>query len=114
MKERTFTMDLTPNGMSSCVLMDGDDISGLLQGVVVRSHVRHATSVELQPAHGAHARVMARLPEAQILIVGESPADVCRQLARWIQHHPGCARVREGEACSCGLEETLAVLKGDA
>ena len=68
MGDHTFTMDLTPMGTHSCVLLDGEDISGLLRGVVVRSSVTAATTVELHPAKGQRAALIARLPEAQILI----------------------------------------------
>lgn len=71
MSERTFTMDLTPNGTSSCVLLDGEDISGLLRGVVVRSHVLDGTTVELLPAKGQRAHLVIRLPEASIKITDE-------------------------------------------
>jgi hypothetical protein len=68
MKEHTFAMDLTPTGMTSCVLLDGEDISGMLAGVVVRSTVGEGTSVELICAKGRRAQLVARLPEAQIVI----------------------------------------------
>jgi len=64
-------MDLTPDGRSSMVLLDGEDISGLLRGVVVRSSVDAATTVELQPSAGRRAELIARLPEAQIGIDAE-------------------------------------------
>jgi len=69
--ERTFVMDLTPNGCSSSVLMNGEDISRLLRGVTVHSGVDHATTVELHPAKGCRAELMIRLPEAQIVIAEE-------------------------------------------
>jgi hypothetical protein len=71
MKERTFTMDLTPTGLSSCVLLDGDDISGLLRAVSVHSGVHEGTTVELHPALGCRAHLIARLPEARITIADE-------------------------------------------
>lgn len=71
MAERTFTMDLAPNGTAGLVLMDGWDISRLLRGVVVRSGVGEPTTVELLPAHGCRADLIARLPEAQIVIANE-------------------------------------------
>jgi hypothetical protein len=68
-KERTFTMTLTPQGHMSRVLLDGDDISGLLRGVVVRSIVDDATTVELQPAKGrSRVELSVRLPEAKITL----------------------------------------------
>ena len=33
-KERAFVMDLTPRGLGSSVLLDGEDISTLLRGVI--------------------------------------------------------------------------------
>ncbi len=65
-------MDLTPFGVMSTVLMDGDDISTQLRGIVVRSDVGTPTTVELIPAKGARVSLIARLPEAQI-VIGEEP-----------------------------------------
>jgi hypothetical protein len=73
MSERTFTMDLTPLGISSCVLLDGVDISMLLRGIVIRSSVAEPTEVELLPARGARVELIARLPEARI-VIAEEPA----------------------------------------
>lgn len=70
-KEHTFTMDLTPEGSMSCVLMDGEDISGLLCGIEVASGVGMATTVRLIPAKGQRATLTARLPEARITIEAE-------------------------------------------
>jgi len=64
-------MDLTPSGHSSCVLLDGDDISNLLRGVTVISSVFGGTTVELHPAHGRRAHLVARLPEARVVITQE-------------------------------------------
>jgi hypothetical protein len=46
--ERTFTMELTPAGWSSSVLLDGVDISELLRGVSVSSDVHGGTVVTLR------------------------------------------------------------------
>jgi len=74
-REHTFTMDLTPAGIRSSVFLDGDDISGLLRGVTVRSSVGTATVVELDCAYGRHVELIARLPEAQIVIVRRDDDD---------------------------------------
>jgi hypothetical protein len=71
-KERTFTMRLTPMGISSRVLLDGEDISGLLYGVTVRSDADGATSVELH-ARGASVDLEVKLPEAQVVVYGQKP-----------------------------------------
>lgn len=71
MKERVFTMNLTPDGTMSKVLLDGDDISGLLRGVRVVSGVGAATTVELIPARGRLAELTVRLPEACIVVAEE-------------------------------------------
>jgi hypothetical protein len=71
-KERTFAMDLPPNGSMSKVLMDGEDISGMLRAVTVHAAVGEATTVELFPRKGSRAELIARLPEAQIVIAEES------------------------------------------
>jgi hypothetical protein len=68
MKQHIFTMDLTPTGSSSCVLLDGEDISSLLAGVIVRSGVAQPTTVELICAKGKRAQLVVLLPEAQIVI----------------------------------------------
>lgn len=70
--ERTFMVDLTPLGISSCVLLDGVDISGLLRGIVIRASVGNNTQVELLPVQGARVTLVARLPEAQI-VIGDEP-----------------------------------------
>jgi hypothetical protein len=66
--EHTFTMNLTPDGSSSCVLLDGDDISSLLRGIRVEAGVGESTLIELLPARGKRAVLIARLPEAHITI----------------------------------------------
>jgi hypothetical protein len=68
-RTHTFTLDLTPSGQDSCVLLDGEDISSFLQGIVVRASVHHATIVELFPGKGQRAQLTVRVPEAQIVIV---------------------------------------------
>jgi hypothetical protein len=75
MTERIFTMDLTPTGITSCILLDGIDISHLLRGIIVRSTVNNATEVELQPTRGARVQLIARLPEARVLIAEEPPPE---------------------------------------
>jgi hypothetical protein len=67
----TFTLDITPSGRDSCVLLDGEDISMLLEGIVVRASVHHATIVELFPRRGQRAQLTVRVPAAQIVIVDE-------------------------------------------
>lgn len=68
MKQHEFMMDLTANGRSSCVLMDGTDISGLLRGIKVESDVDGSTTVTLIPARGRRANIVALVPEAQIVV----------------------------------------------
>jgi hypothetical protein len=114
-KERTFAMNLTPVGARSSVLMDGDDISGLLRGIVVRSSVDDATTVELQPAKGHRAEIIAMVPEAAISIAPDDVSyrvvDACVRLAPWLRHRSVCARSVGGEVCDCGLNEVLKELK---
>jgi hypothetical protein len=108
MSERTFTMDLAPTGSGSIVRLDGDDISALLKGVVVRSSVDAPTSVELQPSYGHRATVIARLPDAQIVILNpEAVHHAIVRLSRWTNHLPTCARVESAGDCDCGLQATL-------
>lgn len=71
-KEHTFTMDLTPDGIQSLVLLDGVDICSLLYGVEIKSGVNQPTTVTLIPALGQRASLIARLPEAQIIIAEET------------------------------------------
>jgi hypothetical protein len=69
-RERTFVIDLTPNGFGSCVLLDGLDISGLLEGVAIRASVHEGPTIELLAAPGAAAvNLQLRLPEARVLIL---------------------------------------------
>lgn len=70
-REHVFTMNLTPNGMSSAILLDGEDISGILRGVQVLCGVDQPTTVKLFPAPGHRAELIARLPEAHIVIETE-------------------------------------------
>lgn len=67
-RERVFTMDLTPNGRLATVVLDGDDISGLVRGVEVRAAVDEATQVRLDVGVGQHVQLRARLPEAAVSI----------------------------------------------
>jgi hypothetical protein len=76
MAERTFAMDLAPLGRLSCVLLDGEDISGLLRGVDVSSSVEGATTVKLHPAIGHRVELIARVPDAQITVVESELADL--------------------------------------
>ena len=69
MSERTFTMDLTPSGITGCVLLDGEDISQLLTGVSVDSDVLEGTVVTLRVRKGQRVQLVARLPEAKVRIV---------------------------------------------
>lgn len=66
--EHTFTMNLTPKGLASSVLLDGQDISHLLRGLTVRSDVDGQTTVELI-VRKARVELIARVPEAQIVII---------------------------------------------
>lgn len=76
MTDHTFTCDLTPRGISSCVLLDGSDISSLLRGIVVRASIDEATEIELIPAPGAaFITLTVRLPEARIVIYEPKPDD---------------------------------------
>ena len=70
--ERTFMVDLTPLGISSCVLLDGVDISGLLRAIAIRASAGTPTQAQLLPVHGARVTLVARLPEAQI-VIGDEP-----------------------------------------
>lgn len=67
----TFVMDLTPVGRGSCVLLDGVDISNLLQGVEVHSTVQNGTTLVLHVRKGVRTELLARVPEAQIRIIAE-------------------------------------------
>lgn len=67
-REHTFVMDITPAGAGSCVLLDGEDISGMLAGVDIRSRVGEATEVALHVVHGQRAQVMVKVPEARIVV----------------------------------------------
>jgi hypothetical protein len=69
-------MELGPSSVGSKVLLDGDDISTLLRGVRVRAGVGELTEVELLPAHGKRVNLVARLPEARVVILddGKEPA----------------------------------------
>lgn len=69
--EHTFTMDLMPSGDTSCVLLDGEDISHLLVGVEIVAGVGTPTSVRLIPSQGKRVVLTARLPEANITIEAE-------------------------------------------
>lgn len=71
MAERVFTMDFTPSGTFSCVLLDGEDISNLLRAVTVHSGAGEPTRVNLFPAAGQRVNLIARLPEALVIIEGE-------------------------------------------
>lgn len=86
--ERVFTMDLTPRGVQSKVLMDGEDISKSLRGVAVRSSVDGATSVELLPANGCRAELIARLPEARVSIAQE-PRQLHVAIIAWFESKYG-------------------------
>lgn len=107
--ERTFAMDLTPSGTASCVLMDGHDISKLLRGVVVRSSVHEATTVELIPARGQSAELIARLPEANISLTVDASAAI--DLLERFTVHRSCRTV-DAHSCSCGLLNLVAKLRG--
>lgn len=72
MTERVFTMELAPNGTLSKVFLDGVDISGLLRGVKVTSGVGQPTTVELMPSRGQRVSLIAKLPEAQIVVAEEA------------------------------------------
>lgn len=65
---RIFSMDLAPSGAHSRVLLDGEDISDLLCSVHIHSGIDIPTKVELDPALGHRAEVVARVPEAQIMV----------------------------------------------
>lgn len=70
MGDRVFAIDLTPTGITSCVLLDGVDISALLRGIVIRSNVHDGTTIELVPAPGAAAaQLQVVLPEARVFIL---------------------------------------------
>lgn len=71
MPERTIAIHLTPTAAESVVLLDGVDISAYLRGVVVRASVDDGTSVELIPTKGHRVELVARLPEASIVIRDE-------------------------------------------
>lgn len=75
MSDHTFVMELTPRGIMSRVQLDGEDISELLRGVIVRTSAGEGTTVELLPARGHRATLVVRLPEAQITIAEESSPD---------------------------------------
>lgn len=71
MTERTFVIDLTAMGHMSCVLLDGIDISDQLRGVRISAFVGEETVVELVPIKGARVSLIARLPEAHVVIAEE-------------------------------------------
>jgi len=66
--EHTFLMDLMPMAAKSQVFIDGKDISGLLAGVMVSSHVHGTTNVNLFVAAGRRVQLKAMLPEASIIV----------------------------------------------
>jgi hypothetical protein len=57
----------------SRVFVDGLDISRLLRRVAVSSDVDGLTTITLRLVKGPPARVVARLPEAHVLLVEPSP-----------------------------------------
>jgi len=69
--EHTFLMDLMPLAAKSQVFIDGTDISGLLAGVSVSSHVQGTTTVHLFVAAGRRVQLKAIVPEAAIVIQGD-------------------------------------------
>lgn len=77
--EHTFLMDLQPRASGSSVHLDGIDISNLIAGVMVSSHVSGLTQVHLFPAPGRRAHLMVKVPEASIVIEN---ADAMREVAR--------------------------------
>jgi len=86
--EHTMLMDLAPQGRDSQVFLDGTDISSLLVGVVVSSHVQAATMVQLFPAAGRRAQLLARLPEAAICIMTTvAEDDISDAIAKVLTRH---------------------------
>lgn len=71
-KDHEFSMHLTPNGRESTILLDGEDISGLLTGISVSSGVHVPTTIQLFPGKGKRATLIARLPESRITLELES------------------------------------------
>ena len=61
-------MQLTPNGRSSRVQLDGFDITSLLRNVSVRAGINDETVVELDVALGHEVELTALLPEAQVIV----------------------------------------------
>lgn len=113
MKERTFAMNLTPHGAQSTILMDGEDISGLLRAVSVSSSATGETSVELHPSKACLAELIAKVDEAHVVVVDDSEA--YRTLDRWLKHDDTCAFENDyglsKGLCICGLNEALKKLK---
>lgn len=107
MADRTFAMDLTPSGASSCILMDGHDISRMIRGVVVRASVNTATEVELLPGYGMSAELMVRLPEARIAVAVDV-VEAVKRLQPFLTHGSTC----ELGLCLCGLDAQLMALIG--
>jgi hypothetical protein len=70
---RVFEMELKPRGAGSKVVMDGTDISALLEGVAVETTVNGLTEVRLHVARGQLAKLHVALPEAQVVIVDAHP-----------------------------------------
>jgi hypothetical protein len=83
MKEHTFEMDLSAGGRTSRILLDGQDISDLLQGVLVETDVYGGTSVTLRCAKRQSVGLRATLPESRVVIVSDDRW-APRKLWRWL------------------------------
>lgn len=107
MPERTFVMNLTPQGAKSNVQIDGHDISGLLRGVVVRSDVHGVTTVELQPGRACHAQIVAKVPEAQVVITMEPQGTLWATIIDWFErehgYNPDPSKVPDGDVLRWAL-----------
>lgn len=67
-RDRVFEIDLQPTPGRATIVLDGQDISRLLFGITIDASVNSTPLIRLTPAAGQTARLVAHLPDSQIVI----------------------------------------------